>query len=138
MCIRDRGQTASPPTAGNYGRFSYLVGPDGVKVELVTNMEPNAPPIMHHHVHFTNKPFVEMQQWFMKAFNATLRPGQTDFFIGADLQGVGYMLNFFRWEGDQSVTHAPTAGRVYDLSLIHISEPTRLLSISYAVFCLKK
>ena len=27
---------------------------------------------------------------------------------------------------------------VADLSLIHISEPTRLLSISYAVFCLKK
>src|SRR5678815_1918812 len=29
-------------------------------------------------------------------------------------------------------------GHAYDLSLIHISEPTRLLSISYAVFCLKK
>ena len=28
--------------------------------------------------------------------------------------------------------------RVWKLSLIHISEPTRLLSISYAVFCLKK
>eukprot|EP00658_Telonema_sp_P-2_P006285 TRINITY_DN12404_c0_g1_i3.p1 TRINITY_DN12404_c0_g1~~TRINITY_DN12404_c0_g1_i3.p1 ORF type:complete len:108 (+),score=31.43 TRINITY_DN12404_c0_g1_i3:623-946(+) len=28
--------------------------------------------------------------------------------------------------------------RPIDLSLIHISEPTRLLSISYAVFCLKK
>src|SRR5678815_6043210 len=27
---------------------------------------------------------------------------------------------------------------VLKLSLIHISEPTRLLSISYAVFCLKK
>ena len=27
---------------------------------------------------------------------------------------------------------------VIKLSLIHISEPTRLLSISYAVFCLKK
>eukprot|EP00658_Telonema_sp_P-2_P059593 TRINITY_DN4865_c0_g1_i3.p1 TRINITY_DN4865_c0_g1~~TRINITY_DN4865_c0_g1_i3.p1 ORF type:complete len:200 (-),score=31.31 TRINITY_DN4865_c0_g1_i3:65-664(-) len=27
---------------------------------------------------------------------------------------------------------------VWELSLIHISEPTRLLSISYAVFCLKK
>src|SRR5678815_4562530 len=26
----------------------------------------------------------------------------------------------------------------FQLSLIHISEPTRLLSISYAVFCLKK
>src|SRR5678816_992254 len=31
------------------------------------------------------------------------------------------------------------AGRLVQyLSLIHISEPTRLLSISYAVFCLKK
>src|SRR5678815_5281692 len=29
-------------------------------------------------------------------------------------------------------------GTEVDLSLIHISEPTRLLSISYAVFCLKK
>src|SRR5678816_4246114 len=30
-------------------------------------------------------------------------------------------------------------GRIFHyLSLIHISEPTRLLSISYAVFCLKK
>src|SRR5450756_688117 len=29
-------------------------------------------------------------------------------------------------------------GRVWDLSLIHISEPTRLGMISYAVFCLKK
>eukprot|EP00658_Telonema_sp_P-2_P001180 TRINITY_DN10451_c0_g1_i1.p1 TRINITY_DN10451_c0_g1~~TRINITY_DN10451_c0_g1_i1.p1 ORF type:complete len:140 (-),score=50.37 TRINITY_DN10451_c0_g1_i1:99-518(-) len=29
-------------------------------------------------------------------------------------------------------------GPMYYLSLIHISEPTRLLSISYAVFCLKK
>src|SRR5678815_1809699 len=28
--------------------------------------------------------------------------------------------------------------KVVILSLIHISEPTRLLSISYAVFCLKK
>src|SRR5678816_1184068 len=33
---------------------------------------------------------------------------------------------------------AAIGGRDYNLSLIHISEPTRLLSISYAVFCLKK
>eukprot|EP00658_Telonema_sp_P-2_P053387 TRINITY_DN418_c0_g1_i11.p1 TRINITY_DN418_c0_g1~~TRINITY_DN418_c0_g1_i11.p1 ORF type:complete len:135 (-),score=19.07 TRINITY_DN418_c0_g1_i11:57-461(-) len=32
----------------------------------------------------------------------------------------------------------PCGVRHRDLSLIHISEPTRLLSISYAVFCLKK
>ena len=70
------GQTAAPPTAGNYGKFEYLIGPDGVKVELVTNNEPNAPPIKHHHMHFVNKQFVEMEQWYMKAFNATLRPGR--------------------------------------------------------------
>jgi len=80
-------------------------------------MAPNAPPITHHHVHFINKQYVEMQQWYIKALNATPRTGPntfTDFFAGADLPGVGYMLNFFRWEGDQSITHTPTAGRVYD------------------------
>jgi len=106
------GETASPPTAGNYGRFSYLVGPDGVKVELVTNMAADAPPITHHHVHFVNRQFVEMQQWYMKAFNATLREGQTDFFIGADLPGVGYMLNFFSWLPSDDLVG--TAGRAVD------------------------
>ena len=39
----------------------------------------------------------------------------------------------------QTMPPAPFAYRqLEDLSLIHISEPTRLLSISYAVFCLKK
>jgi catechol 2,3-dioxygenase-like lactoylglutathione lyase family enzyme len=106
------GQTVSPPTAGNYGMFAYLVGPDGVKIELVTNSDRNGPPIVHHHVHFTNKHYVEMQQWYMKALDATLRPGQTDFFIGADLPGVGYMLNFFRWEPAENLNG--TAGRAVD------------------------
>ena len=46
---------------------------------------------------------------------------------------------------DQEVIlQLPREGKLNDgdilstLSLIHISEPTRLLSISYAVFCLKK
>jgi catechol 2,3-dioxygenase-like lactoylglutathione lyase family enzyme len=106
------GETASPPTAGNYGRFAYLLGPDGVKVELVTNMDPDPPPIKHHHVHFVNKQFVQMQQWYMKAFDATLRPGQTDYFIGADLPGVGYMLNFFSWLPAEALV--ATAGRAVD------------------------
>jgi catechol 2,3-dioxygenase-like lactoylglutathione lyase family enzyme len=104
---------AAAGTQAPYGRFAYLLGPDGAKVELVTGTDKTVP-ITHHHVHFINKQYVEMQQWYMKALNATLRPGQTDFFIGADLPGVGYMLNFFRWEGDQSITHVPTAGRVVD------------------------
>jgi len=106
------GETASPPTAGNYGMFSYLVGPDGVKVELVTNQAPNPPPITHHHVHFVNRDFIAMQQWYMKAFNATLRPEQTDFFIGADLPGVGYMLNFFSWLPAEDLVG--TEGRAVD------------------------
>eukprot|EP00658_Telonema_sp_P-2_P055118 TRINITY_DN43826_c0_g1_i2.p1 TRINITY_DN43826_c0_g1~~TRINITY_DN43826_c0_g1_i2.p1 ORF type:complete len:367 (+),score=62.58 TRINITY_DN43826_c0_g1_i2:124-1224(+) len=38
----------------------------------------------------------------------------------------------------EGVTQAYLGIRGHKLSLIHISEPTRLLSISYAVFCLKK
>ena len=120
---------AASGTSAVYGRFAYFLGPDGVKIELVTSDQnesaqpgrgvvrgtgKDAAPIVAHHIHFINKQYVEMQQWYMKAFNATLRPGQTDFFIGADLPGVGYSLNFFRWEGDQSITHVPTAGRVVD------------------------
>ncbi len=105
-------------TSAVYGRFAYFLGPDGAKIELVTADQKgdakDAPPIVAHHIHFINKQYVEMQQWYMKALNATLRPGQTDFFIGADLPGVGYSLNFFRWEGDQSITHVPTASRVVD------------------------
>jgi catechol 2,3-dioxygenase-like lactoylglutathione lyase family enzyme len=110
---------AASGTSAAYGRFAYFLGPDGVKIELVTSDQKggdqkDAAPIVAHHIHFINKQYVEMQQWYMKAFDATLRPGQTDFFIGADLPGVGYSLNFFRWEGDQSITHVPTAGRVVD------------------------
>jgi catechol 2,3-dioxygenase-like lactoylglutathione lyase family enzyme len=105
---------AASGTSAVYGRFAYFIGPDGAKIELVTAAAPNAPPIVAHHIHFINKQYVEMQQWYMKAFDATLRSGQTDFFIGADLAGVGYSLNFFRWEGDQTITHVPTKGRVVD------------------------
>jgi len=105
---------AAQGTQAPYGRFSYILGPDGTKVELVTSAEKTPAPIVYHHIHFINKQYVEMQQWYMKAFNATLRPGQTDFFIGADLPGVGYSLNFFRWEGDQSVPHVSTKGRATD------------------------
>jgi catechol 2,3-dioxygenase-like lactoylglutathione lyase family enzyme len=108
-------QAPASGTSAVYGRFAYFVGPDGAKIELVTSdPKDGPPPIVAHHIHFINKQYVEMQQWYMKAFDATLRSGQTDFFIGADLPGVGYSLNFFRWEGDQSITHVPTAGRVVD------------------------
>jgi Glyoxalase/Bleomycin resistance protein/Dioxygenase superfamily len=106
------GLDSSPPTAGNYGRFEYLIGPDGVKVELVT-AEEGAPPIAFHHAHFVNRQFTEMGQWFIKALNATQREGPTyDYFFGADLPGVGYMLNFFSWLPEEDLVG--TAGRAVD------------------------
>jgi catechol 2,3-dioxygenase-like lactoylglutathione lyase family enzyme len=107
------GQSA--PAQGSsavYGQFMYLVGPDGVKVEIVTNKVPNPPPIVHHHVHFVNPQYVEMGRWLMNALDATERPGTTDFFFGADLPGIGYMLNFFRWEMKEPLVG--TAGRAVD------------------------
>src|SRR5499427_752423 len=73
---------AASGTSAVYGRFAYFVGPDGAKIELVTSADKSAPPIVAHHIHFINKQYVAMQVWYMKAFDATLRPGQTDFFIG--------------------------------------------------------
>jgi catechol 2,3-dioxygenase-like lactoylglutathione lyase family enzyme len=108
-------ETPAGGTSAVYGRFEYLVGPDGVKVELVTNTEPNAPPIAHHHVHFVNPQYVEMRDWYVTALDATERTGPntfTDFFAGADLPNIGYMLNFFRWELDEPLVG--TAGRAVD------------------------
>src|SRR5678815_4975303 len=57
--------------------------------------------------------------------------------VDIELEIVGYALAEHRrreWPKRFAVFDL----QVHYLSLIHISEPTRLLSISYAVFCLKK
>ena len=117
---REPATPAAQPAAGGvsavYGRFEYLVGPDGVKVELVTAADPKtAPPIAHHHVHYINPQYVEMRDWYVKALDATPRTGAntfTDYFAGADLPGIGYMLNFFRLEREGTLTGS--AGRAID------------------------
>jgi len=110
-------QTAQPGggVSAVYGRFEYLLGPDDVKVELVTAMDPASPPIAHHHVHYINPQYVEMRDWYVKTLDATPRTGAntfTDYFAGADLPGIGYMLNFFRLEREGTLTGS--AGRVID------------------------
>eukprot|EP00658_Telonema_sp_P-2_P059303 TRINITY_DN48141_c0_g1_i1.p1 TRINITY_DN48141_c0_g1~~TRINITY_DN48141_c0_g1_i1.p1 ORF type:complete len:104 (-),score=12.06 TRINITY_DN48141_c0_g1_i1:4-315(-) len=72
---------------------------------------------------------------------------------GRDLETLGKMVfqeaasadsefitaDMFRNAVDRCLENKREPGNMpYELSLIHISEPTRLLSISYAVFCLKK
>ena len=54
---------------------------------------------------------------------------------GFDRSGQGHAQERFTDAGNILDQQVP-AGQ--ELSLIHISEPTRLLSSSYAVFCLKK
>ena len=114
---RETAATAAQPAGGVsevYGRFEYLLGPDDVKVEVVTDAKA-ALPINHHHVHWINPMYVEMRDWYVKALDATPRTGAntfTDYFAGADLPGIGYMLNFFRLEREGTLTG--TAGRVID------------------------
>ena len=59
-----------------------------------------------------------------------------------DSHGALFLLQRLGVLGDDEVVQARLVDLlgvpVLRLSLIHISEPTRLLSISYAVFCLKK
>src|SRR5678815_4060029 len=53
------------------------------------------------------------------------------------LRLLGRSFKYHRARGVYSLANHDVNVLV-ELSLIHISEPTRLLSISYAVFCLKK
>eukprot|EP01017_Pseudomicrothorax_dubius_P026780 TRINITY_DN3020_c0_g1_i4.p1 TRINITY_DN3020_c0_g1~~TRINITY_DN3020_c0_g1_i4.p1 ORF type:complete len:750 (-),score=167.04 TRINITY_DN3020_c0_g1_i4:24-2273(-) len=55
-----------------------------------------------------------------------------------DKMPAGEMENFGKLVFEDEDLEDQPAQVTEDLSLIHISEPTRLLSISYAVFCLKK
>src|SRR5678816_3545302 len=48
-----------------------------------------------------------------------------------------FLITFEQYELDENWAMLRNWSRELELSLIHISEPTRLLSISYAVFCLK-
>src|SRR5678816_586586 len=51
--------------------------------------------------------------------------------VNSDPYGDGWMIRV-------QMSNPGEVDSMLTLSLIHISEPTRLLSISYAVFCLKK
>src|SRR5678815_720482 len=61
--------------------------------------------------------------------------------LQATMMGQSVPLNVNEWVVRNVLNNMSVIGLFIIpmiLSLIHISEPTRLLSISYAVFCLKK
>ncbi|MBI4890889.1 MAG: VOC family protein, partial [Acidobacteria bacterium] len=64
---------------------AFLVGPDGVRVELIED-KTLATVSAHHHVHFYDGAVDETKAWYVKMFGAV--PGKRGSFEAADLPGV--------------------------------------------------
>ena len=86
-------------------------------------------------------PFFNRVLWIFLAFLTLFIPcflgGYAPFYTEGTTQCRVIFFLAFRKRNRQEGANFICA-QWLDLSLIHISEPTRLLSISYAVFCLKK
>jgi len=87
--------------------IAYVLGPDGVKVEIL-QVDTQSAPIAHHHVHLFGEHPEDMRAWYMKVFGAKTRQTQVNGIIGADLPAGG--LNF----SQSASAAAPTRGRALD------------------------
>eukprot|EP00658_Telonema_sp_P-2_P066995 TRINITY_DN55955_c0_g1_i1.p1 TRINITY_DN55955_c0_g1~~TRINITY_DN55955_c0_g1_i1.p1 ORF type:complete len:123 (+),score=26.83 TRINITY_DN55955_c0_g1_i1:180-548(+) len=114
MCIRDRYQRRVRVAALHSSLMFHSVAPPGFPVvQYVRNSQ----------VHTgTLTPLMCMIDTSVYSRNRVFRC------LGSSKLGKSNIL----------VAMERTSSPYLELSLIHISEPTRLLSISYAVFCLKK
>ncbi|MGH9145406.1 MAG: VOC family protein [Vicinamibacterales bacterium] len=101
------GVTVTDDIAARGNGIAYVMGPDGVKVELLQVSNQTAA-IMHHHIHLFGERPAEMRTWYMKVFGATERQAQIPGIVGADLPGGG--LNFSQSSGPV----VPTRGRALD------------------------
>eukprot|EP00658_Telonema_sp_P-2_P035728 TRINITY_DN25941_c0_g1_i1.p3 TRINITY_DN25941_c0_g1~~TRINITY_DN25941_c0_g1_i1.p3 ORF type:complete len:114 (+),score=42.65 TRINITY_DN25941_c0_g1_i1:290-631(+) len=78
-------------------------------------------------------------QKFLDTFQGTKHPEEVRVAIfRARMRLAALMTKKYFSSPQEEYEAIGSAVGAYGLSLIHISEPTRLLSISYAVFCLKK
>ena len=96
-------QMAYIPDQDTY--IAYVMGPDGVKVELVQNRD-QAEPIALHHIHFDANDIDAMKAWYVDMFGAA--PGMRGSFQAADLPGVN-----LTWSPNSSEL-AGTQGRSLD------------------------
>jgi catechol 2,3-dioxygenase-like lactoylglutathione lyase family enzyme len=92
---------------GPVSAIAYVLGPDGVKVELL-EMQAQTEPARLHHIHFYGTQQTEMRDWYVKVFGATPASPANPNFITANLPGVG--LNF----SVSKEPTVPTAGRGLD------------------------
>src|SRR5678816_1467499 len=95
-------------------------------------------PIVKHHFTLANSRDVDRENCVSSRLRTQDRGQLADWRNGCDCLGITTVYS----DRDHATTSRSTsivlATSLTYLSLIHISEPTRLLSISYAVFCLKK
>lgn len=87
--------------------IGYVLGPDGVKVELV-EIKAQKAPVENHHLHFFGEKQAEMQAWYVKHFGAATAPAPNPTMMSARLPGVG--MNFSQSAGPV----AGTRGRAVD------------------------
>jgi catechol 2,3-dioxygenase-like lactoylglutathione lyase family enzyme len=87
--------------------IAYVLGPEGIKVEIL-EMPAQAEPIVSNHIHFFGEDAEAMRAWYIDTFGAVARPGSVNGIIGADLPGLG--LSF---TGDAAGVSG-TAGHVLD------------------------
>ena len=126
MCIRDRAQALAEELGCACGTneevasicdFIFL----GVKPQMMADMLDELTPALEARAE--SRPFV------LVTMAAGLSMQQIRMMAGSGYPIIRMMPNTPVALGD---------GMIQYLSLIHISEPTRLRRISYAVFCLKK
>lgn len=84
---------------------AYLIGPGGVRVEIIEDQS-IATPVRFHHIHFFSEDPLALQAFYVKNFGAIA--GKRGNFDAADLPGIN--LTFSKSEGPT----AKTQGRVVD------------------------
>ncbi len=99
------GDIASP---GPGTSLAFLLGPDGVKVELI-EVKDQPEPIKLHHIHFFGQQNAPMRDWYAKTFGGTAPAGApTAPFLNSVLPGVRMQFT------PTTTPTVGTAGRAYD------------------------
>jgi len=76
------------PGDGPVTGIAYVLGPEGIKIEVL-EMPAQQEPIVSSHIHFFGADAEAMRAWYADTFGAILRDGVVNGIIGADLPGLG-------------------------------------------------
>src|SRR5450756_3021175 len=140
MCIRDRLYASRKPMTNSCSMNIVTLAPI---INIINSNYHNKHPARPQHMLSSNEPpevilvVRPREPGFIRYLASLVKGGQRGVHslhpeLASSLHGRIYLVDL------RVPDHVPYGGGGYHLSLIHISEPTRLGMISYAVFCLKK